>query len=254
VLFSGVRRRCVREKEHGLDLLQGDPRSRRERARRAFERRLHRHMMGMPPEHRWKLALAFFTEYGYIRRFLRRRLRLATPIDSHDRRVLEQLIFPGYVDTAAVKRVLFVGCDNYTAHYERRFFAGCEYWTIEPDPKMRRYGAKLRHVVAPLEELAKHFPERHFDLIVCNGVYGWGLNTAEQCETAFAQCYACLNNGGHLLIGWDDVPTHTDRASVLLPELASLAQFEKFRFPALGTWRYVTDTPYRHIYEFYRKP
>jgi SAM-dependent methyltransferase len=211
-------------------------------------------MMGMPPDRRWRLVVAFFTEYGYLERFVRRRLRLPTPLDSHDRRVLEQIIFPGYVADPAVKRVLFVGCDNYTAHYERRFFANCEYWTLEPNAEMRRYGAKLRHVVAPLEELEKHFPECHFDLIICNGVYGWGLNTAEQCEAAFSQCHRCLSSGGHLLIGWDDVPTHKDRASVLLPELASLARFEKFRFPELGTWQYVTDTPYRHIYEFFRKP
>ncbi len=237
-----------------MDSPHADSRSRRERARRAIEARLHRYMMCLPPDRKWKLAVAFFTEYGYMERFFRRRLRLATPVDSLDRRVLEQIIFPVYVADPAVKRVLFVGCDNYTAHYEREFFATCEYWTIEPNPKMRRYGAKLRHVIAPLEKLAKYFSERYFDLIICNGVYGWGLNTAEQCEAAFAQCHTCLNTGGHLLIGWNDVPTHTDRVSVLLPNVASLARFDKYRFPALGTWQYVTDTPYRHTYEFYRRP
>jgi len=243
----------VRETEHPVDSLQGHTTGRRERARRAVEDRLHRYMMHLPPERKWKLAIAFFTEWGYMPRFFRRRLGLATPLDSHDRRVLERVIFPGYLADRAVKRVLFVGCDSYTAHYEREFFAASEYWTIEPNPEMRRYGAK-RHVIAPLERLANYFRERYFDLIICNGVYGWGLNTAEQCETAFAQCHSCLNPGGHLLIGWDDIPTHTDRASVLLPEVASLARFDKFHFPAFGTWRFVTDTPYRHVYEFYRRP
>jgi SAM-dependent methyltransferase len=208
-------------------------------------------MIGQPPDPPWKLLVALVTEEGYLPRFIRRRLHLATPIDTHDRRVLEQAVFPGYLADPRIRRVLFVGCDNYTAQYERRFFASRDYWTIEPNPKMRRYGSK-QHVVAVLEQLNDHFQPGFFDLIICNGVYGWGLDSAEQCEIAFGNCHTCLAPGGHLLIGWDDIPTH--RASVQLSEVASLAQFDKFQFPALGRWRYVTDTPYRHIYEFYQKP
>ena len=226
--------------------------ARRERARHAFEGRLYRYMVGLPLDPRWKLVAAALTEHGYLSRMIRRRLRLPTPLDTADRRLLEKTILPGYLADRAVRTVLFVGCDIYTAHYERRYFSQHEYWTLEPDPKLRRYGAKRRHVIARLEELAKHFSKRYFDLIICNGVYGWGLDTAEACEAAFAQCHSRLNSGGHLLIGWDDVPTR--RGSVCLADVASLAQFDRFRFPALGTWKYLTDTPYRHTYEFYRKP
>jgi SAM-dependent methyltransferase len=225
--------------------------NRRERARRAFEGRLYRQMMGLPRDPRRKLLVALFTEHGYLPRFIRRRLRLPAPIDTHDRRVLEQIIFPGYLADPRIGRVLFVGCDNYTAQYQRRFFASHDYWTIEPNPKMRRYGSK-QHVIARLEQLSDHFRPGFFDLIICNGVYGWGLDSAEQCEIAFANCHTCLAPGGHLLIGWDDIPPH--RPSVLLPEVASLTGFDKFQFPALGSWRYLTDTPYRHIYEFYQRP
>jgi hypothetical protein len=224
--------------------------TRREMARRAFEARLYRSMLDQPPDPPLKLLVALFTEYGYMSRFIRRRLHLPTPIDTHDRQVLEQVIFPGYLADPRIRRVLFVGCENYTANYERQFFASHDYWTIEPNPEMRKYGSK-QYVIAPLEQLTDHFQPGFFDLIICNGVYGWGLDSAEQCEIAFANCHTCLAQGGHLLIGWDDIPTH--RASVLLPQVASLARFDKFQFPALGTWRYVTDTPYRHIYEFYQK-
>jgi SAM-dependent methyltransferase len=225
--------------------------NRRERARRAFEGRLYRQMMGLPRDPRRKLLVALFTEHGYLPRFIRRRLRLPAPIDTHDRRVLEQIIIPGYLADPRIRRVLFVGCSNYTTLYERRFFASHDYWTIEPNPKTRRYGSK-QHVIARLEHLSDHFQPGYFDLIVCNGVYGWGLDSAEQCEIAFASCHTCLAPGGHLLIGWDDIPPH--RPAVLLPEIASLARFDKFRFPVLGSWRYLTDTPYRHIYEFYQRP
>lgn len=226
--------------------------ARRERARHAFEGRLYRYMIGLPLDPPWKRLAAALTEHGYLSRMIRRRLRLPIPLDTADRRVLERTILPGYLADPFVKTVLFVGCDGYTVHYERLYFSMHEYWTLEPDPKLRHYGAKRRHVIGRLEELATHFSERYFDLIICNGVYGWGLNTAEQCEAAFAQCHNCLKTGGHLLIGWNDVPTR--RGCVPLADVASLAQFDKFRFPPLGTWKYVTETPYRHTYEFYRRP
>lgn len=233
-------------------LLQGNPKSRRERARRAFEQRLYCEVMDMPFGPKWKLAVALVTEHGYLKRFLRRRLHLATPLDTHDRRILEQIIFPGYLADNRIRRVLFVGCDNYTAHYEAEFFADVDFWTIEPDPQKRRYGAR-QHLVGTLEHLDEYFAPGSLDLILCNGVFGWGLNTAEQCEAAFGNCHTCLARGGHLMIGWDDAPG-AKLTSTRLGDLDSLSRFERFRFPVLGTWKYVTDTPYRHTYEFYRKP
>ena len=200
---------------------------RRERARRAFEGRLYGQMMGLPAEPRRQLLIALFTEYGYLQRFICRRLRLPASIDTLDRRVLERIILPGYLADPRIRRVLFVGCDNYTTHYEQRFFASHDYWTIEPNPKMRRYGAK-QHVIAPLERLTDHFSPGFFDLIICNGVYGWGLDGAEQCKIALANCRTCLAPGGHHLIGWDDIPPH--RPAVLLSEAASLAGFDQFQF------------------------
>jgi len=35
--------------------------------------------------------------------------------------------------------------------------------------------------------------------------------------------------------------------------VSSRALFRKYTFPPLGTWRYLTDTPYRHTFDFYRK-
>lgn len=104
-------------------------------------------------------------------------------------------------------------------------------------------------MVAPLEQLDEHFPPAHFDLIICNGVYGYGLNTIRQCECAFDQCYRALSAGGHLVLGWDDI---SERKPVPLAEIASLRRFTKYEFPPFGTWRYRTVTPYRHTYDFYR--
>lgn len=165
-----------------------------------------------------------------------------------DRRVLEEVIFAHYRRDPRIRTVLFVGCDSYTAHYQKRHFGSHEYWTLDAQPAQRRFGAR-QHVTARLESLATHFPARFFDLIICNGVYGWGLNRREDCERAFAQCAACLADSGQLLLGWNDLPKW-DPAP--LAEVRSLELLAEDTFLPLGTCRYVTDTAYRHTYNFYR--
>jgi SAM-dependent methyltransferase len=223
--------------------------NRSERARQAIHARIYRDAAGEPPEAKWKIIVPLLTERGYFMRVLRKRLGLSTPLDTEDRRVLEQVIFPYYAADPSFKSILFVGCNTYTLHYQQRFFPNSDYWTIEPDPSLRKFGA-VQHVIAPLEEVGKHFPAARFDLIICNGVFGWGLDRAEQLEAAFSQCHACLREGGHLVFGWDDIPRRTP---VSLAQISSIAKFRQFTFPPLHTWRYLTDTPYRHTFDFYQK-
>ena len=220
-----------------------------EHARRQIENRIYLDAIGQSPGTRWELFLAFLTEHGFAARVLRKRFGLPTPLNTTDRIVMERDIFPEYARDPSIKRMLFVGCGRYTAHYQQLFFPTKDFWTIEPDPGAAGFGAK-QHVIAPLEDLDRHFPPAHFDFILCNGVYGWGLDRHEQLEAAFAQCHSRLRDDGHLFFGWDDIP---QRAPVDLDTVSSRARFRKYTFPPLGTWRYLTDTPYRHTFDFYRK-
>ena len=170
------------------------------------------------------------------------------PLEGRDRTILETIIFPYFRYLPGVQSVLFVGCDWYTAHYEDAYFAGKDYWTLDPAPGARKFAGR-QHVVAPLEELGKHFPPQRFDLIVCNGVLGYGLDALRQCESAFDQCRTRLTPDGFLVLGWDDI---AERTPVPLAAIQSLRAFSRFDFPPLGTWRYLSDTPYRHTYDFYR--
>ena len=226
--------------------------NRRQRALRRTEDEIYRLTVGDPPapRGRWQRLWSAATEQGYAVAALRRRVGLPTPLDTVDRRVLEESIFPYYCADPTMKRVLFVGCAAFTSHYQQRFFSDKEFWTIEPGEDQAKFGS-TNHVIAPLEEASRHFEPGYFDVIFCNGVYGWGLDTLPQGEAAFLACHTCLRAGGHLLFGWNDVPYRTPFA---LDEIKGRDLFAHFEFPPLHTWRYLTATKHRHVFDFYQKP
>lgn len=172
------------------------------------------------------------------------------PIENHERRLLEQEIMPYFASQIDVKKVLFVGCGSYTKHYQK-IFARQEYWTIDINPLKRVYGAK-HHIVDSMSNLGNYFQPQALDLIICNGVFGWGLNEREAVESAFSASYNCLRDRGILLIGWDDVPEHKPFA---LETLDSITKFQPYHFPPLNTWRYNNphDSEDHHYYDFYQK-
>jgi hypothetical protein len=171
-------------------------------------------------------------------------------LNTEDRRVLEQVIFPYFLQRDDYKDVLFVGCHWYTKGYNTRFEEKKNYWTIEPSPSRQRYGTK-QHISDTLQNLSNHFSKGALDLILCNGVIGYGLDAKPDAEQAFRASYDCLRKGGVLVLGWADIdkrrPFHPD-------ECQSLRRLRPFLFPPLATPKYVTDTVSRVTYNFYVKP
>jgi SAM-dependent methyltransferase len=169
-------------------------------------------------------------------------LRLSSP----DREVLEREILPYFASRDEFRRVLFVGCDWYTRRYER-LFAGKEYITIEVDAARRPFGAK-RHIVASLADLGEHVAAGGLDLVLCNGVFGWGLDAPDEASRAFAACAACLRPGGVLMLGWDDVAEHRPFDPLTLSALSAL---HGWQFPPFESSRRTVGT---HVYDFFAKP
>jgi hypothetical protein len=225
--------------------------NRREHALRQIEDRIYRLTVGGPPDTRWQRLVNCITEQGYAVAGIRRRLGLPTPLDTLDRRILEESIFPYYRNDTTFKKILFVGCAVFTSHYQQKFFSDKEFWTVEPHPYQARFGSTDHHIVGTLEEVPQHCAPNYFDVIFCNGVYGWGIDTLAQGDTAFAACHTCLREGGHLVFGWNDVP---QRTPFDLDEIQSRKLFHPVHFPPLqGAARYFTDTRQRHVFDFYQK-
>lgn len=172
-------------------------------------------------------------------------------LNSPDRYVLEDIIIPNLAACKEIDKILFVGCDWYTKAY-RKYFKNKDYWTIEIDEKKRKYGSK-KHIIDGLQNLGNYIENDYFDLIVCNGVFGWGINNKQDTEAAIKQCYNCLRQDGLLVLGWNDVSTY--RPYFAMGECENLNNFEPYLFPPLSTFQYLTEhSPTRHTYNFYIKP
>lgn len=157
------------------------------------------------------------------------------------------MILPAYARRTDIERVLFVGCAAYTQHYSA-FFAGREYWTIDPVARRRRYGSQ-RHLVDRLQNLGNHVQAGYFDLVICNGVLGWGLNSLDDADAAFAACERHLREGGELVLGWNDI---APRNRIAPEEVPALRRFEPTMFEPARTARLNVEAPQRHVFNFYR--
>jgi SAM-dependent methyltransferase len=167
-----------------------------------------------------------------------------------DRILLEDTILPYFAAQSNLQKILFVGCEWYTKPYEN-YFKGKEYWTLEIDASKSKYGAQ-NHIADILQNLSNYVQDNYFDLIISNGVFGWGLNTKPDTEESFAQCFKCLHPDGILVFGWNDTPDF--RPFPVLEECENLRKFESYYFPPLATAQYLTpNTPMRHTFNFYIK-
>ena len=170
---------------------------------------------------------------------------------ARDRRQLDEEILPALARNDRFGRVLSVGCDWYTEHVEDLFLrAGREYSTLEIDPQRARYGAR-RHIVAPLAELGAHQAPESLDLILCNGVIGWGLNDPREIEASIRACVEALAPGGLLLLGWDDVP---EKMPVRIDEIQALRALVHAGPPGIDRALIRTETFTNHTFGFFIKP
>lgn len=180
----------------------------------------------------------------------RRLLRRLRGCEPHDRYLLEQIILRRLRSRGDVRRILFVGCAKYTRHYPA-VFADREFITIDSDPAQARYGGAT-HIVDTLANLAAHITRESLDVVVCNGVIGWGLDDPEEIDKAVGQCFQCLRPGGLLILGWNDVDRW--RPPVPIGELGSVHEFEPTSFPPFPGSTYPTLNDLRHVFSFFARP
>jgi SAM-dependent methyltransferase len=169
-------------------------------------------------------------------------------ISSHDRLILEKTILPYLATIGSYRKILFVGCSAYTQWYQE-FFNNKEYWTIDPIRAKKKYAAD-RHLIDSITNVRKYIDQDYFDVILMNGVIGFGLNQLREIEQAVEACYEVLAQQGILLIGWNDTRRRTP---VDLRSVRPLRKFREYYFEPLQASHFRADGPSRHTYSFYRK-
>jgi hypothetical protein len=164
------------------------------------------------------------------------------------RLTLERRILPPIARDATFTRILFVGCEWYTWRYAW-LFRRREYWTIERRPEAsRRYGGP-RAITDDVGRLDQHFGAGALDVVICNGVLGWGVDRADEAEAMFAQVRRALRAGGLFVLGWTNAAPHRP---VDIDAPPGLPGFEAYVFPALGTARHQTKNALPHVFSFFR--
>jgi hypothetical protein len=169
-------------------------------------------------------------------------------IISHDRTILENIILPYFDRTVSVRKVLFVGCSAYTRRY-KELLENKEYWTIDPKRAKRKYGSE-KHIIDSITNIGKYVVKNYFDVIIMNGVIGFGLNRVGDIEQAIDACYESLTSAGILLVGWND---RASRIPVDIRRIRALSKFREYYFRPLQSCHYRTEGSQQHTFSFYRK-
>ena len=153
-------------------------------------------------------------------------LRVEYPHKSDNRRFLENDIFR-YLDSKWLAnestQCLFIGTDKRSWHYRSRFRA--KFFTIDNDPRKARYGARHHHTVGSAVELKSYYAPDQFNVIIANGLIGFGVNEINQCEDLFAGLAAVIKRTGLLVLSYDNRPS---RINFRLEDVKNYQLFEKF--------------------------
>lgn len=165
-----------------------------------------------------------------------------------DRKLLEQVVFPEILRTPQYQRILFVGCAWYTLHYPK-IFDDRDFVTMEISPDEAVYGA-ANHIIDSCENIANHFQPNTLDVVVFNGVYGFGLNELKAINKTLAAIHQSLRTHGLFVFGWNDTP---ETAPYRFEELTGLKAFAPYVFPPLNKSIHESETKNRHRFHFYRK-
>jgi hypothetical protein len=180
----------------------------------------------------------------YLRHLARPRL------DSPDRHVLEERIFPALYRDRAVRRILFVGVSRYTRWYPALFRTrpGVAFETADPRADAAPHGARGAHWRSRFEALREHRPP--YDVIVLNGIFEYGTDTDAAKARSIVAAREMLRGGGRLVLGYRERQPHPD----IDLEAIGAAGFEPAAVPGLGTAYYRTEQPNGHTYAGFLRP
>jgi SAM-dependent methyltransferase len=163
------------------------------------------------------------------------------------RRTLEYELLAALHREVRPRRVLWIGVGRFTTYYPC-LFPGARLSTIDRDPEVARWGAPHDHRVGSATRLPHFWPAATFDAVLCNGVYGWGLDTEAELRLLLDGIRVVLRPRGFLLFGWN--PTgKTDPVDLDARRSVLFKDFVPARLS--GRDRVSVRSEVDHLYEFF---
>lgn len=149
--------------------------------------------------------------YYYLKYVLRR-------LTSKQRKFFDRELIPKYAGKR--KKILFIGVEWYNAWIFKKYKSS-EWVSIDPESANIPYGAK-NHVHGKFpRDFNISIHENSFDVIFCNGVYGWGVNSKKDLELLMRGIHSLINPNGTCIFGYNTSKKNNPLTSELLNKLVT---------------------------------
>jgi hypothetical protein len=125
-------------------------------------------------------------------------------------------------------------------------------WSVDLDPAAAAFPAPAGHFVGGISDIDKLAPGKSFDVVIYNGVLGWGVNTAEDAIASLDAIRAVTTPGALLFIGWNPGKTDGAEIAALRPRLKRVTVGKipaEIEFPPRGGAQ-----RFPHRYELFELP
>lgn len=119
-------------------------------------------------------------------------------------RLFFEYVILNYISQLDFSNVLFIGVERYTTWY-KKIFVRSRFYTLDYDSNLVKYADEKFHAICKVEDMQDYYDDGFFNLIILNGVYGWGLNKDEQLTKAIENIYCKLELNGVLIFGYNNV-------------------------------------------------
>lgn len=184
-----------------------------------------------------------------IKVFILRLLHFPHILRTESRKELEYNLLFYLAKEIQPKQILSIGVGPYTTYYPR-LFPKAQFKTIDLDPSAAQWASPGNHTIADATKINDLWQRGTFDLVLFNGVYGWGMNSQKQLTETLDCISILLKPNGFLLFGWNKTPA-TDPIDIEnnLREIFSdfsIASLNQKKFIQLKIWK-------MHRYRFFRK-
>jgi hypothetical protein len=181
-------------------------------------------------------------------------LGISFRLNAPSRIFLERGVF-GFINRLSAPassrpKCLFIGLDKHNWHYPR--LLKVDFYSIDIQPERAVYGSPGLHTVGDAAELTSHYGPESFDVIIANGLIGFGVDTQSDVEWLLWQCHCVMKPKGLLVLGYNET---AERAPFAI-DLEKDRLFVEITpdIPDVHGSRHRIDDAYHHVYVFARKP